>query len=111
MAEIIIIEKETIRQLFVEELGTAMRSVLTEFGLSPPSTNTKMSKGGWLGIEEAKKIVPIKSKKKWKQLRDEAQIDFAKVGKGFIYEISSLHNYILNHSTITKTKSDEKRRK
>jgi hypothetical protein len=104
MAEIL----ETIKQVLGEEMETRMRSVLREFGLCPINENKKKVEDEWVNIVEAKKVVPIKSKKKWKELRDEAQVDFAKVGKGFIYEIGSLHNYILNHSTITKTKSKKK---
>lgn len=95
---------EVIKKEFGEVIETRMRNVLREFGLYPIGENKKKVEEDWVNIVEAKKIVPIKSKKKWKELRDEAQVDFAKVGKGFIYEINSLHNYILNHSTITKRK-------
>jgi len=105
MAEIIL---DTIKQELGNEMENRMRSVLREFGLCAVIENNKKVEEGWVNILEAKKIVPIKSKKKWKELRDEAQVDFAKVGKGFIYEINSLHKYIVNHSTITKTKSKKK---
>ncbi len=111
MAEIIVSEKEAIKQLLGEELDIRIRSILKEFGFSTQQEDRDKKKENWLNIEAAKKIVPIKSKKKWKELRDEAQVDFAKVGKGFIYEIGSLHNYIINHSTITKSKKNEKHRK
>lgn len=100
MAEIL----ETIKQVLGEEMETRMRFILREFGLCPIYENKKKVEDEWVNIVEAKKVVPIKSKKKWKELRDEAQVDFAKVGKGFIYEINSLQNYILNHSSITKRK-------
>lgn len=102
-------------QKFIEQIGqdveTRFRCVLREFGLV---SSNEVKKGGekeWLGIEDAKKVVPIKSKKKWKELRDENLIDFAKVGKGYIYEANSLRSYLLSHSTITKANGNEKQRK
>lgn len=111
MADIIVSEEEAIKQLLGEELESRVRTILREFGFSAQQANKDKSSKNWLPIEEAKKIVPIKSKKKWKELRDQAQVDFAKVGKGFIYEIESLRNYILTKSTITKNKNHERNRK
>lgn len=101
-------------QKFIEQIGqdieTRFRCVLREFGLVSMHEIKKAGEKEWLSIEEAQKIVPIKSKQKWKRLRDEKLIDFAKVGKGYIYEITSLRNYLINHSTITQTKGNGKRR-
>lgn len=102
---------QKIVQQIGEEIENRFRSVLMEFGLSPKAGDNKKKATGWLSIEDAKKIVPIKSKKKWKQIRDECRVNFARVGKGYIYEVESLHNYIVEHSTITKAKGNGKGRK
>ena len=60
MAEIL----ETIKQVLGEEMETRMRSILREFGLCPINENKKKVEDEWVNIVEAKKVVPIKSKKK-----------------------------------------------
>lgn len=74
----------------------------------------KNSRGGanaerWLLIAEAKKILPFESKKKWKSLRDNLEIEFSKPGRQFLYLESSLLAYLKNHSTIKNSNQKHKR--
>jgi hypothetical protein len=56
----------------------------------------------WVPLLEAQKILPLKSRKKWKELRDLAQVDFTRAGKGFVYHKPSLIKYLEKNSTIRK---------
>ena len=56
----------------------------------------------WIGIEKAKNIINVVSKKKWKELRDNSEVDFVKSGKSFLYYKPSLNNYLRKNSTIKK---------
>jgi hypothetical protein len=58
----------------------------------------------WLSLAQAKQILSISSRKKWKQLRDERRIDFAKVGRGFVYSSKSINDYLDAISSKRKTK-------
>lgn len=63
----------------------------------------------WLDLVEAKKIVPIKSKKKWKSIRDNGDVDFTKAGKGYLYQRKSLLHYMIKNSSIKTNKNYGKR--
>ena len=104
---IIVSEEDSIRKIISEEVAANMRSILREMGVLAKDTGGKPA-AEWLSIEDAKKIVPIKSKKKWKEVRDKTLINFARVGKGFIYEKESLEKYILNISSKTKPRTTRK---
>lgn len=104
---IIVSEEDSIRKIISEEVAANMRSILRELGVLAKDTGGKPD-AEWLSIEDAKKIVPIKSKKKWKEVRDKALINFAKVGKGFIYEKESLEKYILSISSKNKPRITRK---
>ncbi len=63
----------------------------------------------WISINEAKKILGYESKKKWKNLRDSGQVDFAQFGRAYKYYRPSLIRLIENNSTIkSKTKQNGK---
>ena len=57
----------------------------------------------WLLLKEAKKILPYQSKKKWRQLRDNHEIEFSTHGRQFLYNKESLLVYILKKSTLRAT--------
>lgn len=110
MAEIIVTDKDSIRKIIGEEIEVRFQNFLREFCYGGRREELSNNAAKWLDIEAAKKIVPFKSKKKWKELRDMAEIEFAKVGRGFFYEFHSLHNYIIKHSTITKSIKNARKR-
>ncbi len=59
----------------------------------------------WLRLEQAKAILPFSSKKKWKSLRDNLEIEFSKPGREFLYLETSLQAYLKRNSTIKNQKS------
>ncbi len=68
--------------------------------------NSKRNDGEkWLRIVDAKKILPFSSKKKWKSLRDDGEIEFSKPAREFLYLESSLKAYLKRNSTISNQKS------
>jgi hypothetical protein len=109
--EIIISEKESIRKILGEEIEVRFQNFLREFCYGGRREELSNNTAKWLDIEAAKKILPYKSKKKWKELREMAEVEFAKVGRGFFYEFHSLHNYIIKQSTITKSTKRASKRK
>jgi hypothetical protein len=54
----------------------------------------------WVSLHEAKLILGYQSKKKWKELRDTCQVDFAQVGRAFKYHRGSLIKLIEMNSTL-----------
>jgi hypothetical protein len=85
---IVILVKDSEAYLaLVEEIKAEIRNAVRE---AKSGDNVEE----WVNIEEAKKILGFTSKKKWKQLRDRAEIDFAKIGKPFVYSRKSLLDYI-----------------
>ncbi len=106
-----VVEKETLRKIISEEVEAKMRWLFREIGFSSQVMRPGGNDPEWLNIEEAKRIVPYKSRRSWKLLRDHGKIDFAKVGKGFIYNKQSLVDYIYANSTITQVKRHGKRLK
>ncbi len=54
----------------------------------------------WISINEAKQILGYESKKKWKNLRDSGQVDFALFGRAYKYHRPSLIRLIENNSTL-----------
>lgn len=54
----------------------------------------------WITIEEAKKIMPYKSKVKWKELRTSGKIKFTRFGRKIKYSKQSLMNF-LNRNVVS----------
>lgn len=54
----------------------------------------------WLELKQAQLILPYKSKKKWKELRDCNAIDFSIHGRRYLYYRESLLKYISKNSTL-----------
>ena len=101
---IIVSETDEIRKIISQEVELNIRNVFREFGITNKSILSPIDQLEWLPIEQAKLIVPIKSKKKWKELRDTCQVHFTKAGKGFLYDRKSLIDYLNNNSTLKKSK-------
>lgn len=62
----------------------------------------------WITLAEAKKILGYESKKKWKELRDTGQIDFAQIGRPFKYYKPSLIKFLEKNSTLKSNKKNGK---
>ena len=52
----------------------------------------------WIPLEEAKKILNVKSKTKMQQLRNSGEIVFTKYGRKIKYSRTSLNNFLNQHS-------------
>jgi hypothetical protein len=99
----IVTESAEILNMIDQTIESKMRSLFLEFGITKNNTSVG-HENEWINLEDAKRILPIKSRKKWKELRDYAKINFAKAGKGFVYQRSSLEDYLINSSTVPKSK-------
>jgi hypothetical protein len=102
MLELKLVLDEEVKRYLTNQMEAIFGKYFENF--SPATKSPKDEKEVWLSLEEAKKILAIRSRKKWKQLRDDAQIDFAKVGRGFVYSSKSIQNYIDNISSKRKKK-------
>ena len=71
-------------------------------GLKKALNPDQSSNSEWLSLEEAKKILHYQSKKKWKALRDNGEIEFSRIGKPFVYKKESLFKYIDKRSNSIK---------
>jgi len=92
---VVIVDEEA----FLQKLVTILRPS------AEPKTLVKDKEAmpEWLLIGEAKKILPYQSKKKWRQLRDNHEIEFSTHGRQFLYNKQSLLVYILKKSTLRAT--------
>ena len=88
--------------------SAAYRSMIAEVsnevlaGLQKLLNNPQASNSEWLSLDEAKKILHYQSKKKWKSLRDNGEIEFSRIGKPFVYKKASLLQYIDKRSNSIK---------
>ncbi len=85
-----------LRNLIREELHSKVLSTQHE-------TADEGNESRWIKIEEAKKIVPIVSKRKWQELRDRGEIVFCKPGKNILYETKSLYDFLQRQSNLKRT--------
>lgn len=99
MPNLLLADLEELEKVLAPMIESAVCNLLKK--LNHQQTNQDPE---WLPLVEAKKVLPIQSKKKWKQLRDQADIDFAKAGKGFVYNRVSLIRYLEKNSTIRSKK-------
>lgn len=89
--EVIVLNSEAYEQLKIELFGfvkKAINEVLAE---------KKAAEGSdWIPIEEAKKLLPYKSKTSWQKFRDTGTIDFtqSKSGRNIMYSRKSIINYL-----------------
>ena len=51
----------------------------------------------WITFENAKKILPYKSKTSWQELRDKGEVEFFQDGRLILYSRKSLNEYIKKH--------------
>ncbi len=96
MENIFFVIESFLRKLIFEEVSKVLRSSKL---FSEDMINTE---DDWVSLEEAKKIIPITSKRKWQELRDTGEIIFSKAGRSYLYSVSSLRNYLLKRSNSKK---------
>lgn len=89
--EIIVFEKEAYYRL-QRELIRMFQDALKE------ATSKKDSDNDWLSEEEASKLLPYKSKKKWHQLRNSGSIRFMQFGRKICYSRKSILDFMDKHS-------------
>jgi len=92
---VVIVDEEA----FLQKLVTILRPSAEPKAL----VKDKEAMPEWLLIGEAKKILPYQSKKKWRQLRENHEIEFSTHGRQFLYNKESLLAYILKKSTLRTT--------
>ncbi|MCR9171905.1 MAG: helix-turn-helix domain-containing protein [bacterium] len=81
--EIIVFEKESFHKM-LEELAIRNFQTAKKF----------FEKEEWIGAEEAKKILGVKSKGKLQQMRDNFQIEFSQFGKIIRYSRTSIYKFL-----------------
>jgi len=81
--EIIVFEKESFNKILEELTLNVIKSVERHY-----------DKEEWIGAEEAKRILGVKSKAKLQQMRDHFEIEFAQFGKIIRYSRSSILGFL-----------------
>jgi hypothetical protein len=93
--EIIVIQSEAFNLLLTtmeDRIKAAVRKALEEKNSSDQSD--------WLTIQDARKLLPFKSKTSWQKLRDHGEIEFSQFGRKIMYSRKSIISY------LTKNKID-----
>lgn len=88
--EIIVFEKESYYRL--------QRELIRMFETALKEASKEASDNDWIPEEEASKLLPYKSKKKWLQLRSSGHIRFMQVGRKIRYSRKSILAYMEKHS-------------
>ena len=81
--EIIVFEKDSFNKMLEELTLKVIKSVERHY-----------EKEEWIGAEEAKRILGVKSKAKLQQMRDHFEIEFAQFGKIIRYSRSSILGFL-----------------
>ncbi len=90
--EIIVFENESFYRM--------QRELIRMFQLAIEEALLKnTNESDWINEEDAKKILPYKSKKKWAQLRKSGVIRFMQVGRKISYSKKSIMDFMSKHST------------
>ncbi len=89
--EVIVLNSEAFEQLKQEFKGY-VKQALTEFIREKNSHENSE----WITIEEAKKLLPYKSKTTWQKFRDQGIIDFTQPpnSRNILYSKKSILNYL-----------------
>lgn len=96
MENIFFVVESFLRKLISEEVTRA---------INKSGTQSVNNNDDWVSLDEAKKIIPMSSKRKWQELRDTGEIIFSKAGRSYLYSVSSLRCYLLKKSNSKKIKS------
>lgn len=81
--EIIVFEKDSFHKMIDELTVRIIRNTANHF-----------KEEEWIGAEEAKKILGVKSKAKLQQMRDSFKIEFSQFGKIIRYSRSSILTFL-----------------
>ena len=92
--EVIVINTEAYEKL-KQELMVIVKKAIAEV----LSDKKAVDNSDWISWDEAKKLLPYKSKTSWQQFRDKGLIEFTKSEKGrtIMYSKKSIINYLNNN--------------
>ena len=92
--EVIVINTEAYEKL-KQELVVIVKKAIAEV----LSDKKAVDNSDWISWDEAKKLLPYKSKTSWQQFRDKGLIEFTKSDKGrtIMYSKKSIINYLNNN--------------
>lgn len=86
----VIIFEETAYYKLLEEMKQMFKKTIV-----PPT-----EKKEWIGSEEAKELLGIKSKSKLQQLRDDNEIVFSQHGRNIVYQRKSIIGFLERNSNL-----------
>ena len=92
--EVIIIESEAYKRL-LEEQAKIIRKGVADAILDLQQKN--VAEQDWLTIEQARKLLPYRSKTRWQELRDQRLIEFTNFGRKIMYSRKSIQEFIKIH--------------
>lgn len=92
--EVIILHSEAY-QAILKELKLYVKAALVEV----INEKKQAESSDWISIDEAKKLLPYKSKTSWQKFRDEGIIKFSQSGRTIVYSRKSILEF-LNKNTV-----------
>lgn len=89
--EVIVLDSKAFEQLKLE-LKSYVKQALSEFLLEKQLSESS----DWITIDDAKKLLPYKSKSTWQNLRDTGVIEFSQFpnSRNILYSKKSILNYL-----------------
>lgn len=87
--ELIVLQSEAFEQLKLD-----MKSMIKQAVMDARLELAKKEEEDLIDWEEAKKILPYKSKSSWQQFRDSGQIKFEQIGRKIMYSRKSLVEFL-----------------
>ena len=89
--EVIVLDSKALDQLKTELFGYVKKAITEVLAEKKTADNSD-----WIPIEEAKKLLPYKSKTSWQKFRDTGVITFTKAEKGrnIMYSRKSIINFL-----------------
>ena len=51
----------------------------------------------WITLQDAKKLLPFKSKTSWQKIRDNSEIKFTQFGRKILYSRKSIYEFLNNN--------------
>lgn len=92
--EVIVLNTEAYEQLKIELFGFVKKAITEVLAEKKAADNSD-----WIPIEEAKKLLPYKSKTSWQKFRDTGIVKFTKARKGrnIMYSRKSIIEYLNNN--------------
>jgi len=93
--EVIVLNTEAYEQLKIELFGFVKKAIAEVLAEKKGVENSD-----WITIEDAKKLLPYKSKTSWQKFRDTGIIKFTKPKKGrnIMYSRKSIIEYLNNNN-------------